>query len=209
MTPTSGLFFALSFYMDQNNLTDQDNLLTLEMPCLKKSICPHWSPPSRSCLLVKEGLFMPVYQHIASYCLTSNYPSCFQYQLLAGAENEVRQEQPEPINRRRSIRIPSHYSFRFSEISGHDHSPELRDDKTWTIDLSDYGISIASRQQLALNTDIHFLLETEDPAAKAEGTGRVVWCQPLEETTFFQAGIVFIDRPDSTLLPHHRLPNQD
>ena len=129
---------------------------------------------------------------------------CSYYQLLAGAEDKAGQDQAAAINRRRSIRIPSRHFFRFSEITGHDSLPGLREDDAWTIDLSDHGIRFASRLPLTLDTDIRFLLETEDTAAKVEGTGKVVWCEPLENTVLFHAGIVFTDPPEPAQLPDYR-----
>ena len=161
------------------------------------------SPSRRACLLVKEGLFIPIDQHVAIYCLSSHYLSCRHYQLLANAEDEAGQDQIAPINRRRSIRTPSRHAFRFSEITDHDNLPGLREDDAWTVDLSDHGIRFASRQVLIRDTDINFFMEADNTAAKVEGTGKVIWCEPLENTPMFHAGIVFTDRGDPALAPHH------
>ncbi len=150
---------------------------------------------------------MPVEQHVTAYCLSTYYPSCRHYQLLAATEETITQEHGTPANRRRSIRIPSHHSFRFSEITGHDQIPGFREKNAWTIDLSDHGIRFTSRQPLPLNTDIRFFLEDDDRASQLEGIGRVVWCEPLENTALFHAGIVFTDQPNPALLPHHRSLN--
>lgn len=156
----------------------------------KQCSCPHLCTSSMSCLLVKNGLFIPIEQQVATYCLSRNHPSCFQYHLLIGADDNLEREQTEPINRRQSIRVPCRHSFHFSEITGHDHIPGLHEVNSWTYDLSDHGICFASRQLLNLDTDIRFLLEADD---RIEGTGRVVWCAPLDNTALFQAGIVFTE----------------
>lgn len=194
--------------MHRKNHTHQGEASTPQTPQCKPPACPHWSPHSRACLLVKEGLFMPVEQHVAVYCITSFHISCRHYQLLDEAEILTGQEQEAPANRRRSIRIPSRHLFRFSEITGHDQIPGFREDNAWTIDLSDHGIRFTSWQPLTLNTDIRFALEADDRAVQIEGTGRVVWCEPLENTALFHAGIVFSDRLDPALLPHHRYLHQ-
>jgi hypothetical protein len=163
--------------------------------CLQHRVCPHWSPSNRACLLVKDGLFLPVEQHITAYCTSNHFTSCRQYQLLAGAEIRSSEDDSLPVNRRRSIRIPSHHVFRFSEITGSDQRPGRRDDDAWTIDLSNGGLRFASRWLLIPDTVIHFTLETEGAAANLEGRGRVVWSEPLESTPMFHAGLVFTETP--------------
>lgn len=167
-----------------------------------RTACPHWCQACRSCQLVKEGLFLPIDQHVASYCLSSHYPSCVHYQLLAGVDGETGRDRCEPSNRRRSIRVPSTHAFRFSEITGHDQLPGLREDDAWTIDLSDHGIRFASRQMLTTDTAIRFLLESDDATTPVEGIGRVIWCEPLENTPLFHAGITFTHPPQIALLAH-------
>lgn len=184
--------------MNKKKFTDQSETNTAITLCIKKEICPHWSPPSRSCLLVKDGLFLPVNQHVATYCLTSHYPSCFQYQKLAGAANEVGPNQTGRLNRRRSIRIPSRHLFHFSEITGNNQIPGLREDDAWTIDCSDHGIRFASRHPLSLESAIRFFLEEDNATANLAGTGRVIWCYSIENTPLFHTGIVFTGQTDST-----------
>ena len=190
--------------MQKTKSTDINGAPTAETTASARSTCPHWCRSSRSCLLVKEGLFLPIVQHVASYCLSSHYPSCLHYQLLAGADGETGRDRSEPSNRRRSIRVPSTHTFRFSEITGHDQIPGLRENDAWTIDLSDHGIRFASRQMLTADTAIRFFLEADDSTSPVEGTGRVVWCEPLENTPLFHAGITFTNPPDPASLPHHR-----
>jgi len=197
--PSSQLsaLFLHKNYMQKNNHNDQSETIPPIGFQRKQGACPHWCSSSSSCPLVKNGLFMPLEQHVAAYCLSTYYPSCSQYQLQTGA---VDREQTDPINRRLSIRVPCRHSFHFSEIIGHDHLPGLHEDNTWTIDLSDHGIRFASRHLLPLDTDIRFFLETDDRIDKIEGTGRVVWCTPLDNTALFHAGIVFTDRPNPECL---------
>ncbi|MBV5318842.1 MAG: hypothetical protein JZU50_13675, partial [Desulfobulbaceae bacterium] len=146
--------------MQKKKSTANNGSTTSAKSCCTIGICPHYCPYSRSCQLVKEGLFLPIDQHVASYCLSSHYPSCLHYQLLAGDEGETAQQQSEPDNRRRSIRVPSNHNFRFSEITGHDQFPGLRENDAWTVDLSDHGIRFASRQLLTVDTTIRFFLRT-------------------------------------------------
>ncbi|MBV5316565.1 MAG: hypothetical protein JZU50_02040, partial [Desulfobulbaceae bacterium] len=65
----------------------------------------------------------------------------------------------------------------------------------------------ASRQLLTVDTTIRFFLRTDDSAPLIEGIGRVIWCEPLENTPLFHAAIAFNDQQDTTILPHHHHPH--
>ena len=156
--------------------------------------CPYWDSDSRSCLLVKDGLFLPVEEHVVTYCLSSQYIVCMHYELLAGKDEPARKDEAVPVNRRRSIRIPCRHLFRFSEITGSDQVPTLREENAWTIDLSDHGIRFATRQQLSPETAVHFVLESGETAKPLQGTGMVVWSKPLANTPLFHAAIAFVSK---------------
>ena len=162
-------------------------------------VCPHWDAVNRSCLLVREGLFLPVAEHVAAYCLSGQYPLCVHYELLAGQHEHAGKNEVPPVNRRRSRRIPSLHLFRFSEITGSDQLPAFREDDAWTIDLSNHGIRFATRQHLALNTAVRFMVETGGTTGPLQGSGRVVWSKPLENSPLFHAGIAFLDHPAAAL----------
>ncbi len=155
------------------------------------------------CLLVKEGLFLPMSQHVALYCVSSSYASCSYYQRLGiSAQDEGRQREMETaVNRRRSIRIPNRYTFRFVGIA--DSGPEdtaLREADAWTVDISGYGLRFACRQPLSKEALISFSLGGDASVTGIRGTGRVVWCKPLDNSDCFQAGMVFVE-PAKLLIP--------
>lgn len=165
--------------------------------------CPHWAPLTGTCLLVKDGLFLPVEQHIITYCQTSHYRNCRHFQQLAGEENHSGLSPIPEDNRRRSIRVPGRHAFRFSEITGSDQLPGIREDDAWTIDLSEHGLRFATRQTLAPQTPIRFLIQFNRILPPAEGSGRVVWSEPIENTQLFHAGIAFDDPSFPTLIANY------
>ena len=155
--------------------------------------CPYLEPDSRFCQLVEEGIFLPVDAHITTYCLTSQYALCSQYELLA-----VRDHWNEPngrplSNRRRSARVPSHHLFRFSEITGSDQPPSIREDDALTVDLSAHGIRFTTRQLLPPETALRFEVVKGGKKSMA-GTGRVVWSKPIENSFLFHSAIAFARR---------------
>ncbi len=190
--------------MNKKKVTAKNKATAPQTPRLKRCTCPYWHPSSRACLSVEEGLFIPVYQHVEAYCLSTSYSSCGHYHLTTEPPAETKQNQGSPPNRRRSIRVPNYHNFRFSEITGDDQTPGLQEDDAWTVDLSDYGIRFATRQLLTPDTAIHFSLDSDDTATKIEGTGKVIWSEPLANTPLFHAGIVFIDQKSSPAIQAHK-----
>ena len=158
--------------------------------------CPHWNSAARLCLLVKEGLFLPVPEHIAAFCEGGGQARCPQVRSHADRANRA-------TNRRRSVRLSERHPFRFSEISRTDQPTTQPGDEAWTLDLSDHGIRVATTCQLRPDMAIRFQLEGNGSPGR-EGTGRVVWCQPLADTAFFEIGVALADQPDPAALPRSR-----
>ena len=150
--------------------------------------CPHWCEGSKSCMLVKEGLFLPIQEHIIAYCTSQYYPSCQHYQLLAHPQPPPLKDDQLSINRRRSIRVPRYHLFRFSELCTNNQCTENREEETWTIDVSEHGIRFASYRLLTPDTHILYALEREN-MAQSRGRGRVIWSRPLDNTPMFHAAI--------------------
>ena len=159
--------------------------------------CPHWNTAGHLCLLSQDGLFLPVQEHVADFCECSDYPRCPRFR--AHADRVTR-----AVNRRRSVRLPERHLFRFSEISPTEPASANASDEAWTLDLSDHGLRVATTCQLRPETAINFEVTGNGSPGRA-GTGRVVWCQPLANTAFFEIGVALADQPDPTALPRsHR-----
>lgn len=155
---------------------------------LENCSCLYWAPFTCSCLLVKDGLLIPLKNHVLMYCHSSQFSLCPHYQQLVDAEHPTEIKQPGSINRRRSISFPGYHDFYFSKLIGRPLF-KTEEEKTWTFDVSDHGVRFASEQLLTSNTAIHFFIEDEEIAATIDGVGRVIWCDPLKDTPLFQVGI--------------------
>jgi hypothetical protein len=180
--------------MSTTNILHASKTLFRKTSPTNNRVCPHWDPGNRSCLLVRDGLYLPIEQHVIAYCLSDQYASCSHYGMLSGEEKEVRNDHESSLNRRRSIRIPHQHPFRFSEIIENDQHPGVREDDAWTIDISEHGVRFATRQRLTTNTMLNFCLEVGETAAKIEGTGRIIWSVPLANTPLFHVGIAFTEQ---------------
>lgn len=158
---------------------------------LNKEICSHWDSVSLSCRQIKDGLFLPIEQHVITYCQSNHYPLCPHYQLLSADQSEVRKDAVPLCDRRRSNRLPCHHIVHFSEISNCNPRMNRRSDDAWTIDLSEHGIRLATRQLLPKDSTLSFILIAGETMTSIEGTGRVIWAEHFKNTTLFHAGIDF------------------
>jgi len=66
-----------------------------------------------------------------------------------------------------------------------------RSDDAWTIDLSEHGIRLATRQLLPRDSTLSFILIAGEIMTNIEGTGRVIWAEHFRNTTLFHAGVDF------------------
>jgi hypothetical protein len=159
--------------------------------------CPHWVATANLCRRVQDGLFVPVRQHIAFYCRGGGYPVCPHYQPSPVEAGSEAQAALESTNRRRSLRIPSQYLFRFSEIPRNGSPPTHQHAEAWTVDLSDHGLRVASSCWLPPETALRFQVEGSGSVGPRAGLGRVVWCERLGSTGFFHAGLALVERAES------------
>lgn len=191
--------YCKTFIMKKKTCAEQGILIPSETkpPC----VCPHWDSVHRACLLDKEGIFLPTEQHVASYCLSCYYAICSHYERFACTDSTGASQQQMPTNRRRSLRTLQHHIFRFSEVTGNDQIPGVPEGDGWTIDRSEHGIRFVGLYLLTPETTIRFSLEAENTGDATEGTGRVIWSEPLEKSSLFHSGIAFCDRPGSTHAP--------
>ncbi len=158
---------------------------------LNKEICSYWDNASHSCRLIKDGLFLPIEQHVITYCQSDHYPLCPHYQLLAKERSTTRTDAPPLRNRRRSNRLPCQHIFHFFEISDGEQRPEENVGDAWPIDLSEHGVRLATRQLLSRDSTVRFILMAGESSTSIEGAGRVIWSEPIKNTTLFQSGIDF------------------
>ncbi len=156
-------------------------------------ICPHWSLTGRNCMLCKEGLYLPVAEHVATYCQTGNYTSCPQF-LEALIHGDLPGSSPMvERNRRRYDRIPARFSFRLSEFLAEESLENPIDDSASTVDLSPGGLRVESCRPLAVDSRVRFFLTGDSSDSSLGGTGRVRWCRSLDNAPLYHVGIAFAD----------------
>lgn len=159
---------------------------------LSREFCPYWSLQGRNCLLSQGGLYLPVAEHIGTYCEGGNYSSCAQYTKRAFS-SDTQEPIDERENRRRNVRVPGRFAFRLAEgTSG--ESGELLDDAALTVDFSLGGIRFESYRALSKDTKVLFSLNGDFSEEPVRGLGRVMWCRSLDDAPLYHAGISFTDK---------------
>jgi len=142
----------------------------------------------------RGGIYLPVAEHIQTYCQTSNYSSCpllegQPYASFEGAETN------EFENRRGYERVPSRFAFRLSSrLQGEQNLEALLDDKACTVDISPGGIRFETYQVVTIDSLVSFSLVGDAFEEPLSGVGRVKWCMSLENAPVFHAGIAFTDK---------------
>ena len=163
--------------------------------------CPHWAADKRNCLLSQHGLYLPVQEHIDSYCEGGNFLSCSQY--IACVQTPEKAKPEEVVNQRRFPRIPARFSFRLAEHAG-DNLNWIIDDAATTVDLSPVGIRFECYRSLQQGKEVFFSLNGDFSDAPLRGSGEVKWCRSLENAPLYHAGIAFTD-PDVARAVRKRL----
>ena len=169
---------------------------------VKDSCCPYWSQADNNCQHGKSGLYLPVVEHITTYCQTEHYGSCPRYMgaEIPEAVGSGKTEMADSENRRRYQRLPGRYSFRLFRGNQELSLASLIDDSAFTIDLSPGGIRFESHQPVQVGTVINFLLNGDFAPTALKGQGQVRWCMPLRDTDVYHAGIAFSDTTTSAIV---------
>ena len=154
--------------------------------------CPYWSISTRSCMYGKGGIYLPVTEHIQTYCQTPNYLSC---SLLEGRAFACSPEgsKDESQNRRCYERVPGRFAFRLSGRIKAEDLMSVLDDQACTVDISPGGIRFESFQEVPIDSLVSFSLVSNSIDEPLEGVGRVKWCISLENAPVFHIGIAFAD----------------
>ena len=171
-------------------------------------VCPYWSDATKSCLSSKQGLYLPVPEHILTYCKTSNHPFCPQfeqqdtklpeYQNGSGKVPDRRERKfadrrdRRAADRRECARVSGSYPLKLAGLQEDGNATSLLDTKATTVDLSAGGIRLQGHCELPVNSMVSFSLNgTSGPPI--QGIGQIKWCRPLEDGSVYHAGIVFTD----------------
>ena len=167
---------------------------------VKVHVCPYWSDSTKSCLISKQGLYLPVPDHIHTYCRTGNHPFCPQFEQQGaslpeyqnGSGKVVDRRERKEEDRRKCTRISGSYSLQLAGLQEDGNTTSLLDKKATTVDLSAGGIRLQTHSELPVNSMVSFSLNSAS-GPPVQGIGQIKWCRSLMDSSVFHAGIVFSD----------------
>lgn len=176
---------------------------------VKVYVCPYWSDSTKSCLVSKQGLYLPVPEHIHTYCRTGNHLFCPQFEqqdadlpeynndsgkVADRRERKVVADRRDrkAADRRECARISGSYSLQLSGLQEDGNTSFLLDKKATTVDLSVGGIRLQTHCELPVNSMVSFFLNSAS-GPPVQGIGQIKWCRSLEDDSVYHAGIVFTD----------------
>ena len=153
--------------------------------------CIFWESHEKTCLSTVGGLFLPVAEHISSYCLTSHHIACSHYP--GNAQHVGSLFESELENRRHHSRVVGRYPFKIIELVEGEEVARPFNANACTVDYSVGGIRFESHQALPVNALVRFSLNGYYSNKILGGSGLVKWCRPLETSPVFHAGIAFTE----------------
>ncbi|MBU0728111.1 MAG: PilZ domain-containing protein [Proteobacteria bacterium] len=156
--------------------------------------CPHWIKENglKECNISKGGLYIPMPDHIQTYCLSLQYDRCNhyirEYELL---QDRMMLETSEASDRRLYRRIDGSYSLFLSPFEGMGLQKEIVEKEAKTIDISLGGMQIQSYDRIPTQQMMAFKFGSDFTMDSITGIGEVRWCTDAQKDEGFLAGIAF------------------
>ena len=170
-------------------------------------ICPFWSMSTKKCRVCKDGLFIPLEEHIVAYCTSPDHHHCLQYSLHAPKNNQSAAFDERSVNRRQSLRIKLNNRIQLVKMIRSGEIVEHLSQKAETLDISKIGMRLHTDFPLTSDSVIQFAFNEKFPAELRSGAGLVEWCNKQIDEPGYHAGISFqssklLEAMDDFLAPH-------
>jgi hypothetical protein len=156
-------------------------------------VCPFWSPAEHSCKILKEGLFIPLKDHLEIYCRSDHHTVCRQFRLNEHSHQETGNVDKGEIssNRRKYPRIKTTHHVTLVRLSESGqvvcHHPSIAS----ILDLSSGGMRLKTRDLLMHDSIIQFHFNSSFPSSLKSGLAKVKWCESTSKDMRYQAGLAF------------------
>lgn len=155
--------------------------------------CPFWSTQSTECRICKNGLFIPLDNHIEVYCKTTDYVQCLQYGLHPENRLQRVDKTEQSKNRRKYERVEANLKVTLVKYI---HSGEIGSHCSAfakTMDLSCGGMRLTTNKPLPNDSIVMFSFDNSFGSTLKECSGKVAWCNKAIDHPGYQAGITFRD----------------
>jgi len=151
--------------------------------------CPFWSPSTGNCNVLVDGIFIPLEEHVETYCKTEDHRFCKYHTKESLAQLVMDKEVSE---RRQFDRHAGSQQITIIQSGGHNDN----EDNHLTariVDLSKGGIRLLSTEQLSRDATVTCSLGDDFPEHLRSGSALIRWSRPLLNSSGFQAGLAFRD----------------
>jgi hypothetical protein len=156
--------------------------------------CRFWSALSMKCRICKEGLFIPLDNHIEMYCKTTEYPHCLQYMLHSeNIQSYLELTKKDENNRRKYERYQTCHQITLVRLVQSGKIASHYSIIAKTLDLSSGGMRLTTKNPLINHSLVQFTFDQSFPENLQNGTGQVAWCNKQIDEPGYQAGITFQD----------------
>lgn len=161
--------------------------------------CPYWSPGCKQlCALTVGGLYMPLAEHIQSFCLSSWWDKCPQYIRGCDALLDLAWKRGLVIERgqRRYPRVASRQGLHLMLVAG-PATPAVADSAgqtAWTLDLGQGGMRIETPGTLPPEAHISFTFGEDFSLPGFSGQAQIRWQRQVNRAGICQYGLSFLDR---------------
>lgn len=149
------------------------------------TICPYWQALKCALKATTEGIYIPLDNHIAIYCKSSEYKLCSQY-------SEVNAQQPvADSNKRKRIRRDSKHPITIVHLNDSGNITSRGICKATTIDLSMSGMRLMTEEPMRKNSLIQFSLDNSTSNAAHHGIAISKWCSSARDKEGYFVGFAF------------------
>lgn len=154
------------------------------------SSCPFWSPTTSNCKISLDGLFIPLDDHIDTYCKSADYCQCDQNR-GKNCTDEV--DLYHTVSERRQCDRHSG-SHKITITQAGEYLEGINRRLTARIvDFSEGGLRLLAAKQLDRDTTVTCFFDENMPDYLRSGEAMIRWCRPLLNSNGYQAGLSFKD----------------
>jgi hypothetical protein len=157
-----------------------------------RTICPFWAMNSKKCRVCRDGLFIPLDDHIEAFCVSEDYHHCLQYSLHAPNDRQADHLLNKHTgNRRQSNRIKLSNKIQLLKLIKSGEVIQDLAECAESLDFSHIGMRLLTTVPLIDDSVIQFSFSESFPAAMKTGAGLVQWCNKQIDGPGYQVGISF------------------
>lgn len=156
--------------------------------------CPYWSAKTMKCKICSGGLFIPLNDHIETYCKTPSHEQCLQYSMHLESDDQCIDKTADRYkNRRKYTRVATQRNVTLVQLINSKRIVTHHPIAASTIDMSMGGMRIHTDRPLTSDSLMHLSFEPPLGDNQNNCIGQVAWCNKQIDEPGYQVGISFHD----------------